>query len=258
MRRSLTALASLLALGAVAAVPVAVSPDAEATCFVALGEDTEDTTDDVMACRQDVWFHETGLKVDNLDAVQETPAATWDANPPTASVTDGAGSGAYATSVLHQNADAHDPREAFVATGSFTGAIDNVVTELYMFRPGATPGVNTGDPTNPRLGGDVHRVEAALYIANVQVATLAEETVKLQSAGNAAQRVTFVFRDVIDILKLIGDVEGEHTVEVRARGTGFGSDSHVVVYDTTEVPSGLVFNAPADLIAEIDEGNSAE
>lgn len=243
-----------LAGAAVAAAP-AVSPDAEPSCTVVLGAETEESEDDVEACRQDVWFHEAGTKVDNVDHAQET-FATFDTNPPAGSVTDGAGSGALTTSLLHQQADAFDARESFVAAGTFTGAIDNVVVELYMYRPGLTPGFTTDDPTGATVGGSTHAVDAVLRIDGVDVSTLAGVEVTLEPAGDAVERIRFVFRDVMELLPLLGDVEGEHTVEVRTHGTGIGSDAAIALYDTTEVPSGMVINAPADLIAEVDEFNN--
>lgn len=247
-------LALALAAGAVAAGPV-VSPDAEPSCFLAVGEETEEVDDDVEACRQDVWFHEAGTKVDNVDHAQET-FASFDTTPPESSVADGAGSGVLTTSALHQQAEAFDARESFVAAGEFTGAIDNVVVELYMFRPGVTPGFTTDDPTGATVGGTTHSVDAVLRIDGFDVATLADVDATLEPAGEAAEKITFVFRDVMEVLPLLGDVEGKHTVEVRTHGTGIGSDAAIVVYDTTEVPSGMVINAPAELIAEVDELNN--
>lgn len=247
-------LAMTLAAAAVAAAPV-VSPDAEGSCFLVLGAETEETDDDVDACREDVWFHEAGTKFDNVDHAQET-FASFDTSPPESSVTDGAGSGVLTTSALHQQAEPFDARESFVAAGSFTGAVDNVVVELYMFRPGLTPSFTTDDPTGATIGGDTHAVDAVLTIDGFDVATLADVDALLEPAGDAAERIRFVFRDVMQVLPLLGDVEGEHTVEVRTHGTGIGSDAAIVVYDTTEVPSGMVINAPAELIAEVDELNN--
>lgn len=257
MRMPARFLTLALAASAVAAVPVAVSPDAEAHCFVALGAETADETDDVEACRQDVWFHEAGLKADNLDHAAGGAFATWDTTPPSSSVTGGAGAGALTTSALHQQADAWDPRESFVASGEFTGLIDNVVVEVYMFRPGLTPSFTTADPTGATLGGEIHSVDAVLYVNGMQVASLADVDAHLQPAGQAAERITFAFRDLAESMQLFArfgglDLTGTNTIEVRTHGTGIASDAAVVVYDTTEVPAGLVFNAPAELLEQVD------
>lgn len=255
MRTSTRLLTLAVAAGAIAAGPV-VSPDAEAICQVVVGAETPETEDDVEACRQDVWFHETGTKVDNVDNAQET-FTSWDTTPPAQSVADGAGSGVLTTSVLHQQAEAFDTRESFVATGTFTGPIDNVVVELYMFRPGVTPGFTTDDPTGANQT-DTHSVDAALYIDGIQVATLADVDAALEPAGEAAERITFAFRNLAALLDQYAEftgvsLDGEHTVEIRTHGTGIGSDAAVVVYDTTEVPSGMVFNAPADVLDEVQK-----
>lgn len=247
-------LAVTVAAGAMAAAPV-VSPDAEESCFLVVGAETTETDDDVEACREDVWFHEAGTKIDNVDHAQET-FASFDTTPPASSVTDGAGSGVLTTSVLHQQAEPFDARESFVAGGTFTGAIDNVVVELYMFRPGLTPSFTTDDPTGATVSGNTHSVDAVLTIDGFDVATLADVDATLEPAGEAAEQIRFAFRDVMDVLPFLGDVEGEHTVEVRTHGTGIGSDAAIVVYDTNEVPSGIVINAPAALIAEVDELNN--
>lgn len=253
LRSSLLALT--LAAGAMAAGPV-VSPDAEESCFLVAGAETEETDDDIEACREDVWFHEAGIKADNVDHAQDPATfASFDTTPPASSVTDGAGSGVLTTSLLHQYVEAFDAKESFVAAGTFTGAIDNVVVELYMFRPGVTPAFTTDDPTGATMTGTTHSVDAVLTIDGFDVATLADVDATLEPAGDAAERITFVFRNVMDVLPLLGDVEGEHTVEVRTHGTGIGSDAAIAVYDTTEVPSGMVINAPAELIAEVDELN---
>ena len=257
MRTPTRLLALSVALGAIAAGPV-LTPDAEPACFTALGAETpEDTSDDVEACRQDVWFHEAGTKVDNLDNADAEPSfTTWDTTPPAASVTDGAGSGVLTTSALHQQAEPWDARESFVATGEFTGPIDNVVVELYMFRPGLTPGFTTDDPTGAAQT-TTHSVDARLVVDGIEVAALADVDAELHPAGEAAERVTFAFRNLAATLAGFEKftqvpLDGTHTVEVWTHGTGIGSDAAVVVYDTTEVPSGLVFNAPADILAEVD------
>lgn len=246
MRTSASLPLLALAAGALAFGPVAADPDAEPSCTVIRGaETTEDTTDDVAACRQDVWFHGTGLPADNLDHAQGT-FAVWDTTPPAASVTGGAGNGVLANSVLHQQAAPFDERESFVATGSFDGAIEDLVVELYLF----TPGTNVDDPANPVVRGD-YSVDAQLSIDGFPVQTLADHVVTLEPAGDAVQRITFAFRGLSDIIEQLGELDATHDVEVRAHGTAIISDAAIMVYDTTEVPAGMVFNPPAEVLDEL-------
>ena len=239
------ALLSLAATALAFAEPV-VADGADAHCELIRGAQTEDTTDDVEACRQDVWFHGTGLPADNIDNAQGT-FATWDTEPPASSVAEGAGNGVLANSTLHQFGSPFDEREAFVASGTFTGAIDDVAVELYLF----TPGTNIDDPNNPVVRGD-YSVDAQLNVDGVTVATIADEVVTLEPAGEALQRITFAFRDVSDVIELVGDLEGEHAVEIRVHGTTIISDAALIVYDTTEVPAGMVFNPPAEVLDQVD------
>lgn len=244
----ISVLISLLALaaGALAFGPVALDPEAEESCAVIRGAETaDDPSDDVTACRQDVWFHGTGLPADNLDNAQGT-FAVWDTAPPAASVTEGAGNGVLANSALHQTTTPFDERAAFVAEGSFDGAIEDLVVELYLF----TPGTNVDDPQNPVVRGD-YSVDAQLSIDGFPVQSLADHVVTLEPAGDAVQRITFAFRGISNTLELIGDIDATHDVEVRVHGMTIISDAAIMVYDTTEVPAGMVFNPPAELLAEL-------
>lgn len=246
MRPSIRLSLSILAIGALAFGPVAVDPDAEESCTVIRGAETqEDPDDDVSACRQDVWFHGAGVPADNLDNAQGAFAA-WDTTPPSASVTEGAGNGVLVNSALHQQASPFDEREAFVAAGSFDGAIEDLVVELYLF----TPGTNVDDPQNPVVRGD-YSVDAQLEVDGYVVQTLADHVVTLESAGDAVQRITFAFRGLSDTIELIGELDATHDVEVRVHGTAIVSDAAIMVYDTTEVPAGMVFNPPTEVLDEL-------
>lgn len=235
-----------LAAGALAFGPVAVDQDAAASCTQVRGADTaDDPSDDVSACRQDVWFHGAGVPADNLDNAQGT-FAVWDTTPPGASVTAGAGNGVLANSTLHQQGQPFDERAAFVAAGSFEGAIEDLVVELYLF----TPGTNVDDPQNPVVQGD-YSVDAQLRVDGVAIQTLDDHVVTLEPAGDAVQRITFAFRGLSETIDIIGDLDTSHDVEVRVHGTTIVSDAAIMVYDTTEVPAGMVFNPPAELLAEL-------
>lgn len=244
--RTSTPLALLaLTVGALAFGPVAVDDGAEASCTVIRGADTTDASDDVSACRQDVWFHGAGVPADNIDNAQGA-FAVWDETPPAASVTAGAGNGVLANSALHQFGEPFDERAAFVAAGSFDGAIEDLVVELYLF----TPGTNVDDPNSPVVRGDFS-VDAQLLVDGFAIRTLADEVVTLEPAGDAVQRITFAFEDLSDTIELVGELDATHEVEVRVHGTTIVSDAAVMVYDTTEVPAGMVFNPPAEQLAEL-------
>lgn len=246
MRRT-TTIVSLVALSAAALAfsdPI-VSPDAPAHCSLIRGGETETTDDDIEACRSDVWFHDQGTKVDNLDNATGTFAA-WDTTPPAASVTEGAGGGALTTSALHQTESPWDERESFVAAGTVEGGLDAIAVELYLF------------PLQAMADGtESFRVDAELTIDGQSVATIADQTVPMEVAGDAVRRIQFAFTGLAESIEmfhgfgLVNPLGSSHDVELTVHGTGIGSNAAVFVYDTTEVPGGMVINPPAELLAEL-------
>lgn len=243
--RAALALATLVASGLAFSEPV-VTPDAAAHCTQLRGAETpDDDSDDVAACREDVWFHDAGTKVDNLDNAQGT-FATWDTTPPDTSVTGGAGGGAIGTSASHQNGTPYDERESFVAAGTVEGAIDAIAVELYLFPPA---GMAQGETT--------YRVDAELEVDGEPVATINDRTVTMQTAGDAVQRIRFAFTGVADQIdlfhsyELVNALADSHDVKITVHGTGIATNGAVWVYDTTEVPAGMVINPPAELLASV-------
>lgn len=226
----------LLAVSALAFSDPIVSPDAAEECRLIRGAETTDTTDDVSVCRQDVWFHATAARLGNAAAVTDYP--TWDTTPPDTSVTGGAGGGTLATSTFHQTTQPHDPNGAFVADGTYTGAIDTLAFELYLFPPA---GMAQGETT--------FRVDAQLTIDGEAIGNIGDLTVPMETAGDAVQRIRFAWTDLADAIELWGlQLDGEHDIRVSVHGTGLATNGAFFVYDTTEVPAGMVFNIdPADL-----------
>lgn len=223
-----------------------VDPEASAHCELLRGADTEDSGDDIEACRTDVWFHDAGTKVDNLDNAQGT-FATWDSTPPSTSVTGGAGGGAVSTSVLHQvGGSPFDERESFVAAGRVEGAIDAIAVELYLF-----PLQDTAD------GNMAYEIDAELEVDGTPLATKAGHVTEMEVAGDAVRRLRFAFTGLADLIDqyhgfgLVEALGAGHDLKLTVHGTGIASDAAVWVYDTTEVPAGMVVNPPAEVLDQV-------
>lgn len=236
----------VLVLGALAFADPIVSPDAEAHCELIRGAGTETTDDDIEACRSDVWFHDAGTKVDNLDNAQGT-FATWDTTPPSSSVTGGAGAGALATSASHQSGTPWDERESLVAAGTVEGALTAIAVELYLFPPA---GIAQGETT--------FRVDAELEVDGQSLATINDRTVTMETAGDAVQRIRFKFTGLDSTIEqfasfdMVNALGSSHDVKLTVHGTGIATSGAVFVYDTTEVPAGMVINPPAELLEQVD------
>lgn len=244
--RTVLPLVLVLAASGLAFADPVVSPDAEQHCETIRGADTDDDTDDVEVCRTDVWFHDAGTKVDNLDNALGT-FATWDTTPPDTSVTGGAGAGVLATSASHQFVEPYDERESFTAAGTHKGAIDAIAVELYLFPPA---GMANGETS--------YRVDAELEVDGESLASIDDRTVQMETAGDAVQRIRFSFTGLADLIDQfhgfdqVNALDASHDLKLTVHGTGIGTNGAVFVYDTTEVPAGMVINPPDEVLAQVD------
>jgi hypothetical protein len=222
--RPLLALALLLSLSALPAG--AETDEAEASddvCYQTLEDGPE-------YCTSQVWFTPAETKVGNLGATGATGFPTWDDTEPTDSVTSGAGGGYLANGTFRQLEGTTDPEYVATFVGAHTGPLDNIDIELYLFAPGAQQ-----EPTFLASGD--------LLIDGVRVATFDSMDLPLSSGGDAVLKTGVAFTDIATAMARRGiDPDGEHELQVSFTGFAIASTTAVFVYDTSEVPSGMVFN----------------
>lgn len=225
-RRMTRALAAALSVAAISAT----------TALAAPGDCREitpatDTTAAVTACRQDVWLH-AGNKVGNVEA------PTWNTTPPAASVTGGAGGG-YAGLRLADIAEARNPNYRPTFSGSFTGTLDNLAATLYL----AAPVYQATDTAFPLLA--TLKVDGEIIFEQEAV----EVDVPLQPAGQATDKIQFALTGIAAEMasyQMPNAADTEHTVELSVINRYWGDGHTVFLYDTTEVPSGFIFNLETD------------
>ena len=228
---------------ALTVLTAAIAPSALAAngdCRAIRGAETPDPSDDVTVCRQDNWFHQATTKLGNgVAANQSFPS--WNSTKPTASATQGAGGGYVTNSITHQPAVAEDLRATATFVGSYTGVMDNLAVELYGF-------------TTPVVTGELN---IKLVVDSWTLFDGASE-VTVEPGNNQLTRFRFVFTNVYDALRGFQDPGGPgtvHALRLSVNGRYVVNDPIVFVYDTSEVPSGLVFNhEPSELgrYAKID------
>lgn len=233
---SLAALTALAGASLGMAQPMATD-DAD-LCWLARGAETAGEDDDLQLCREDVWFHAPATKVGNT--AEHTGYVRWDSTPPAGSVASGAGGGTLTSSALHQFGDPFDERESFVAKGTLTGTLDTLGVELYLFPPA---GMAQNETT--------YRVDALLEIGGKTFTTIGDLTVPMETAGSAVRRIRFGWRDILTKMENRGmDPAAEHEIRLVVHGTGIATSAAVFVYDTTEVPAGMLVNVdPSSLDA---------
>lgn len=210
--------------------------EVEPDCRLVRGADTTDTTDDVEVCRQGVWFHQADTKVANVAGQGLDSLPSWDTHPPTTSVTGGAGAG-YLGSSVYQLSGENNPTYHPAFEGTFAGPIDTALIDLYLFPPNRMVEQASGQ-------ADIIRVDANLFVDGKMLASFGELHVPLEDGGNAVKRIRFAWQDLYRQFEAQNiEGAGEHTVRLEIVGTGLGSDGAIWVFDTTEVPSGITFNA---------------
>lgn len=229
---------SKLAAGGLLVALVSTSAGAGGPCRVISGLDTpDDPSDDVSVCRQDVWFHKADPPVGNAAAYGAGAFPSWNASAPTDSVTSGAGGGYVGTSTFHQTGSPWDPQGTVVFEGTFTGDIDTLGVTLFLVVPGKTADATL--PTNIQLLVDGESVFEA-----------DDKSVVLSAGGQVAKKIDFALTNIYALLKdlnLAGPGR-DHALRLSVVGTGLATGGGLWVYDTSEVPSGMVFNvAPEDL-----------
>ena len=229
-----------LALTATAAIAVSLAP-AGAETLPAPRFKTERT---YVHCGQ-------APKAAFVDVVQGN-LPTWNTTAPTSSVQEGAGCGTFdpPVSTVSQEGDAVDASIDMLWEGTFAGNLDSIVVRAHAIWMG--PGKVAEQAQNAAKAGlDVHVwIDGELQALPARV----EPKVVKSSTGASSE---FIF--TIGGLNLVdpvtdadadgvADDEGttERTIRLGLSPQGPDSPAVVWVWDTTEVPSGLHFNAPAE------------
>ncbi len=220
-------------------------------CHLARGAETADTADDLTVCREDVWFHEGDSKAGNLADTDYGSLPTFDTNAPEDSVAAGAGGG-YAGSSLYQLTE-EEPR-AYTPTfvGEFTGDLDTLLIDMYLFAPASTLGQYMNEDPTGTLGTENFpwSVDLNLIVDGEPLISIGGQQLELEDGGNAVKRTRIAIVDILDAFEEAGLVgkSDAHSIQLEITGTGLASNAAIWVYDTTEAPSGMVFNiAPEDI-----------
>jgi hypothetical protein len=247
---ALTAALLVAALAGAGAAEELSSPfgsEAEAggsACVIAVPEaeaDTDaeadgDTDEEPVLCESQVFFKPADTKVGNLAGQGLDGTPTWDDQAPTDSVATGAGGG-YATFRAGELFDVPgDPTYKPTFQGTFTGPLDTLAVDLYLF-----------SPVYQRTGTEFPLLVSVKIDGKIIAFHDSEEIdTPIQPGGDAAALIRFALTDLYEVMERRGldlSHDAEHTMEISATARYFGDGNSVFVYDTTEVPSGMTFNA---------------
>lgn len=216
---------------------------ANGDCRLIRGATTPDPADDVRVCRQDTWIHQAATKFGNAPAfgipTGGTEYPSWNTTPPADSVQDGAGGGYLSLAAYSQSNGYTDPKGAVTFRGTFTGNLDNIAAKLFLFSPARSADATQAVSMRLTIDG------AVIY----QTADAADRT-PLTPGGDAVLQTNLAF---VDLHKAMEQAELElgeavvHNVELVIGNWFTVNDNALYVYDTTEVPAGLIFNLDSGL-----------
>ena len=184
---------------------------------------------------EQVYFHCSGdTKLANATYADSSVVPTWDTTAPTGSVTGGAGCGWADVSPL-RNTQSEGLADG-VWKGYFTGNLDSLTVQVHAIGVG------------PGRAGSNQTVRATLFIDG-------ESVFGTDASGNAGRR-DVVMKPVVSSTQasalyeftitglglLTEDGEGTLEREIALTLATASEPAQGWVYDTTEVPSGIVFN----------------
>lgn len=204
-----------------------------------------DESVEIELCEIPTWVKDPGHKAGNaaITGAVEFPFLSGDA--PDASVTAGAGGG-YAGSLGQGANGTAGPESTLTVDGSFTGLIDSMHLTLHALVYNGYGSTGTPTDRKPHSAYVEVDVDGAPLVFQTEVEFLTTEA----PDANAAMQFDVVLTGLYDFMVEAHVFDGvslepdaEHTIQIRVTPRYVNTDAVVVyVYDTTEVPSSVVFN----------------
>lgn len=232
MRRNLWLAAVMLMVSTLVMNPVSALDD---PCYDA-------TTGEPLFQSQQTYIHQGQTKAGNAGATGHSDFPSWDTTKPSQSVQQGAGGGYLGAFALgYANQDDAPLGATFI--GNFAGCLDTMLVELYAFLPTNRTGTSGSLEESPL------NVWTSLRIDNVNVITMAEIETKTiaNPGGQATYRIRYAFSGLHSAMVSNGlDPLAEHTIRLNAIPRFVNTSNALFVYDTTEVPAGILFNGTVD------------
>lgn len=203
---------------------------------------TDPETGELILAEQQVYLHQAETKAGNLGAFDLTGFPGWDSEAPTQSVQQGAGAGYLAVFASFQTGD-HHQETGLTLEGTFAGCLDTMLFELYAFLPTNRTGIS-GDLSESPFNGvvtlDVDGVRLGIG-AEVEMKTVPNE------GGDATYRLRFAYTAIHRAMTQMGlDPAADHELRFNVVPRYANTNHALFVYDTTEVPAGILFNGQPD------------
>lgn len=221
-----------LVFGAVLAPPAAGAAD---PC-------TDPDTGELILTEEQTYLHQAETKAGNLAVLGASGFPSWSTDAPTQSVQQGAGGG-YLMPYGASLAEDHYEETGLTTEGTFSGCLDTMLFELYAFLPTnrtGTSGSLAESPFNGVVTLDIDNVRVG-YATEVEMATVPNP------GGSATYRLRFAYTGIhAAMTRLQLDPASDHELRFNVIPRYANTNNALFVYDTTEVPAGILFNGAAD------------
>ena len=191
---------------------------------------------------QQTYIHQAATKAGNLAATGQTGFPSWNTTAPSQSVQQGAGAG-YLGFFALAFAGQDDSTLGATFIGNFSGCLDTMLVTLYAILPTNRTGT-AGDLSESPLNVYTNlRIDGTTIVAPTEIET---KTIA-NTGGQATYRVRYAFSGLNAALLANNlDPLANHSIRLNATPRFANTSNAIFVYDTTEVPAGILFNGAVD------------
>lgn len=199
-------------------------------------------TGELVLTEEQVYIHVADTKVGNLAGADIGSFPSWDENAPQQSVSQGAGGG-YLAPFAHYLLGQDEDLLGLTVEGTQTGCLDTMLVELYAFLPTNRTGTAGDLQERPFRGIFNLDVDGERVVFGVDHEA---ETVP-NPGGSVTYRIRLAITGLHEALSFTSvEPDGEHVIRLNVNPRFLNTNNAIFVYDTTEVPSGILFNGTPD------------
>ena len=204
---------------------------------------TDTATNTLVLTQEQTYIHQAETKAGNLGALGlPLSLPSWNTTAPTTSVQGGAGGGYLGNSASYLDPTLKE-QTGLTVEGKFNGCLDTMLVNLYAIMP-TNRTSTSGDLAENALTGIITlTVDGQEVVSGLEIETNSVPN----PDGDATYLARFGIRNLHPALVDFGiDPTVEHTIRLTVAPRYINTDNTIFVYDTTEVPAGILFNGVPD------------
>lgn len=204
---------------------------------------TDTETNTLVLTQEQTYLHQAETKAGNLGALGVPHGLpSWNTTAPTTSVQGGAGGGYLANSASYLDPTVKE-QTGLTVEGKFNGCLDTMLVNLYAIMPTNRTGTSGSLEESALTAMITLTVDGQNIVEGVEI----ETNSVANPDGDATYLQRFGISELHNALVDFGvDPTAEHTIRLTVAPRYINTDNAIFVYDTTEVPAGILFNGTPD------------